>query len=145
MDLTDDRGPIPVFASGPSGMVCQSLLIEEYHKCLKTGCRVEQRQLETADGLMNLFGFLAIVSVRLLQLRTLTPRTGYPGRASHSTAPVEDNQSQIRAILPSPKFGPILAGRRSLRRLYWAHVGGTTRLADFVEGLDTIARLVLGR
>ncbi|MCY7320364.1 MAG: IS4 family transposase [Phormidesmis sp. CAN_BIN36] len=25
-------------------------LIEEYHKCLKTGCRVEQRQLETAAG-----------------------------------------------------------------------------------------------
>ena len=47
-------------------------LIEEYHKCLETGCRVEQRQLETADGLMNLFGFLAIVSVRLLQLRTLS-------------------------------------------------------------------------
>ena len=46
--------------------------IEEYHKCLKTGCKVEQRQLETADGLMNLFGFLAIVSVRLLQLRTLS-------------------------------------------------------------------------
>lgn len=47
-------------------------LIEEYHKCLKTGCQVQQRQLETAAGLMNLLGFLAIVSVRLLQLRTLS-------------------------------------------------------------------------
>ncbi|MGV0029422.1 IS4 family transposase, partial [Phormidesmis priestleyi ANT.L61.2] len=47
-------------------------LIEEYHKCLKTGCRVEQRQLETAAGLMRLLGFLAIVAVRLLQLRTLS-------------------------------------------------------------------------
>ncbi|WP_448287896.1 IS4 family transposase [Phormidesmis priestleyi] len=47
-------------------------LIEEYHKCLKTGCRVEQRQLETASGLMRLLGFLTIVAVRLLQLRTLS-------------------------------------------------------------------------
>lgn len=47
-------------------------LIEEYHKALKTGCKVEQRQLETAAGLMRLLGFLSIVSVRLLQLRTLS-------------------------------------------------------------------------
>lgn len=45
--------------------------IEEYHKCLKTGCAIEQRQLTTADRLERLLGFLAIVSVRLLQLRTL--------------------------------------------------------------------------
>lgn len=47
-------------------------LIEEYHKCLKTGCSIEQRQLETAQGLLALLGFLAIVAVRLLQLRTLS-------------------------------------------------------------------------
>ncbi len=45
--------------------------IEEYHRCLKTGCAVEQRQLKSADGLERLLGFLAIVAVRLLQLRTL--------------------------------------------------------------------------
>jgi hypothetical protein len=46
-------------------------VIEEYHKCLKTGCAVERRQLTTAEGLERLLGFLAIVAVRLLQLRTL--------------------------------------------------------------------------
>jgi hypothetical protein len=44
-------------------------LIEEYHKCLKTGCALEARQLETAAGLEALLGFLAIVALRLLQLR----------------------------------------------------------------------------
>lgn len=44
-------------------------VIEEYHKCLKTGCQMESRQLETADGLETLLGFLAIIAVRLLQLR----------------------------------------------------------------------------
>lgn len=46
-------------------------IIEEYHKCLKTGCAIESRQLTTADALERLLGFLAIVAVRLLQLRTL--------------------------------------------------------------------------
>jgi Transposase DNA-binding/Transposase DDE domain len=44
-------------------------VIEEYHKCLKTGCRMEERQLESAQGLLALLGFLAIVAFRLLQLR----------------------------------------------------------------------------
>jgi Transposase DDE domain len=46
-------------------------LIEEYHKCLKSGCALEKRQLATADGLERLLGFLAIVAVKLLQVRTL--------------------------------------------------------------------------
>jgi Transposase DNA-binding/Transposase Tn5 dimerisation domain len=49
-------------------------LVEEYHKALKTGCAMEQRQLQSAQGLLALLGFLAIVAVRLLQLRT-TART----------------------------------------------------------------------
>jgi hypothetical protein len=44
-------------------------LIEEYHKCLKTGCRMEQRQLEEAGRLEALLGVLAVVAVRLLQLK----------------------------------------------------------------------------
>lgn len=44
-------------------------LIEEYHKALKTGCRVEQRQYETGKRLEAMLGVMAIVAVRLLQLR----------------------------------------------------------------------------
>jgi hypothetical protein len=44
-------------------------LIEEYHKCLKTGCRVESRQLHTVDRLEGVIGMLAVVAVRLLQLK----------------------------------------------------------------------------
>lgn len=50
----------------------QRWLIEEYHKCLKTGCSIEKSQLESAESLMTLFGFLCIVAVRLLQLRTVS-------------------------------------------------------------------------
>ena len=46
-------------------------LIEEYHACLKSGCKVEERQLETRRRLEACIGFLAIVAVRLLQLKLL--------------------------------------------------------------------------
>lgn len=44
-------------------------LVEEYHKCLKTGCAVEKRQLQHADRLEACIGMLALVAVRLLQLK----------------------------------------------------------------------------
>jgi hypothetical protein len=46
-------------------------LVEDYHQCLKTGCSLEQRHLQTYDGLVRLLGFLALIAVRLLQLREL--------------------------------------------------------------------------
>lgn len=51
-------------------------LIEDFHMCLKTGCRYEQSQLDQALDLQNLLGFAAPIAVRLLQLRQaarLTP------------------------------------------------------------------------
>lgn len=51
-------------------------LIEEYHKCLKTGCQIEQRQLQQEARLERLMGVLTVVAVRLLQLKhqaTLEP------------------------------------------------------------------------
>ena len=47
-------------------------MIEEYYKCLKSGCAVQARQLTTAVGLQRVLGFLAIVAVKLLQLRMLS-------------------------------------------------------------------------
>jgi hypothetical protein len=44
-------------------------LIEEWHKALKTGCRVTERQLKTKDRLEAMVGLLSVVSVRLLQLK----------------------------------------------------------------------------
>lgn len=47
-------------------------LIEEYHKCLKTGCKIEEAQLKTSDRIMTLFGLLGVVATQLLQLKTLS-------------------------------------------------------------------------
>jgi hypothetical protein len=44
-------------------------LVEDYHQCLKSGCRIEERQLQTIDGLIRLLGLLSPLAVRLLQIR----------------------------------------------------------------------------
>ena len=60
-------------------------LIEEWHKALKTGCRVENRQLKTARRLEALTGLLSVVSVRLLQLKSAA-RT-MPDRPAREVVP----------------------------------------------------------
>lgn len=42
---------------------------EDYHQCLKTGCRVECSQLDDGVDIQRLLGFAAPIAVRLLQLR----------------------------------------------------------------------------
>ena len=46
-------------------------LIEEFHKALKTGCRLEERQYETAKRLEAVAGVLSVLAVRLVQLKML--------------------------------------------------------------------------
>src|SRR5258708_11923908 len=40
-------------------------LVEDYHQCLKSGCRIEERQLQSVDGLMPRLA-LVLASVRAL-------------------------------------------------------------------------------
>ena len=47
----------------------QRWLVEDYHQCLKSGCRIEERQVQSVDGLIRLLGLLSRLSVRLLQIR----------------------------------------------------------------------------
>ena len=46
-------------------------IVEDFHQGLKTGCRVEQRQIQTYEGLRTLLGLLSPEAVRLLHLRTV--------------------------------------------------------------------------
>ena len=50
-------------------------LVEDYHQCLKSGCRIEERQLQTVDGLIRLLGILSPLAVRLLQIRAFARQT----------------------------------------------------------------------
>ncbi len=46
-------------------------IIEEYHKCIKTGCRIEKRQFENGKALENLIGILSIIGLLMLRLRNI--------------------------------------------------------------------------
>jgi hypothetical protein len=61
-------------------------LIEEWHKALKTGCRVECRQLKSKEGLERITALLSVVAVRLLQLKAAA-RTD-PDRPARQLVPL---------------------------------------------------------
>lgn len=90
--------------------------MEEYHKALKTGCAMEQRQLRSAQGLRALLGFLAIVAVRLLQLRMIaraapdTPASQVVGPALVETASQLGGGST--ATMTTGQFWRTVAGLR---------------------------------
>lgn len=46
-------------------------IIEEYHKCLKTGCKIESSQFESIKPLEGLLGVLSVVSILLIQMKNL--------------------------------------------------------------------------
>lgn len=46
--------------------------IEEFHKCLKSGCRLESSQLKQARAVDVLLGLCSLMAVRLLALARLS-------------------------------------------------------------------------
>lgn len=75
-------------------------LVEEYHKALKSGCRVKDRQLQTAARLEAMVGLMSVVSVKLLQLKTLVK---------------QDPDRPARTVVPRLWLMMLKAARRHLR------------------------------
>ncbi len=59
----------PAQARRVIGYYRQRWQIEEWHRCLKQGCSLEQAQLKSGPALANLAALLSVVAVGLLQLR----------------------------------------------------------------------------
>lgn len=93
-------------------------LVEEYHKCLKSGCGVEKRQLEHVDRLEPLVGVLSVVAVRLLQLK-------HQARVNPDT-PASD-------VVPEPYVRTLAAwlkiSAKMTARQFWR---GTAQLGGFL-------------
>ena len=49
-------------------------LIEEFNKAVKTGCRYEQRQMETADSLLKVLALILPIAWKLLVMRSMERR-----------------------------------------------------------------------
>lgn len=109
-------------------------LVEEFHKCLKTGCSVEQRQYRNADNAAPVVGLLSVLSVRLLQLKLLA--RDEPERPANEVVP-----KRWLEALPSilKNHAPIKTVRDFIRRL--AGLGGFLgRKGDGEPGWQTIWR-----
>ncbi|MFL5697662.1 MAG: IS4 family transposase [Ktedonobacteraceae bacterium] len=70
-------------------------IVEDYHQGLKTGCSIEQRQLQSYEGLRRLLGLLAPTAVRLLQLRAAARQS--PQQAASQVLP--QDVVQLVAVL----------------------------------------------
>lgn len=70
-------------------------LIEEWHRALKEGCRMEASQLQSAQAIARLAAVLGVVAVRLLQLRDLA------GDALRTGHPEADHPAALRAAVPA--------------------------------------------
>jgi hypothetical protein len=83
-------------------------IIEEYHKALKTGCRVQDRQLKTAGRLEAMVGLMSVVAVRLLQLKSIA-------RTSPDTP--------AQRVVPQVWLQMLKAARKGLHRVQDLTVG----------------------
>lgn len=109
-------------------------VIEEYHKCLKSGCRVEERLYQTGDRLAPVIGLLGVLAVRLLQLK-IVARTN-PDLPAAQTVPA----SWLKMLsLVSKRRPTIRTVRDFFRRL--AGLGGFLgRKRDGEPGWQTLWR-----
>lgn len=129
-------------------------LIEEYHKALKSGCRVEHRQLHHADRLEAMVGLMSVVAVRLLQLKTMA-RTE-PERPARSVVPewwiqmlkaARKNLHRVHDLTihqfyrELAKLGGFL-GRKSDGEPGWITVWrGWEKLHTLIQGAELVSRI----
>lgn len=97
-------------------------LIEEYFKCVKTGCAYEQRQLESLDTLLIALGLLAPIAWQLLLMRHLT-RALSDARATVALSPRQ--VTVLRATPAGARVPPDPTVREAL--LAVARLGGHLR------------------
>jgi hypothetical protein len=113
-------------------------LVERYHYVLKSGCRIEQLQLETAERLERALATYAIVAWRLLGL-TYEARH-HPNESCATVLPQEEWQVLHRVVQKTetvPAQPPSL--RQAVRQI--ARLGGfLARKGDGEPGVKTIWR-----
>ena len=120
-------------------------LVEDFHQCLKTGCRIEHSQLDHADDLQRLLGFAVPIAVRLLQLRQAvraTPDQSAQTQVDPLTVELLARHFQVAAVtLTVHDFWRLVArlgghpGRKSDGPPGWRTLWyGWQRLSDWLTG-----------
>lgn len=87
-------------------------LIEELHMGMKTGCACEERQLESALGLMNFIAFATVISWRLLALRDFARKNR--GKKARKILP-DSTLKALEAL--QPKFNRDDSAEEAMRNI----------------------------
>lgn len=88
--------------------------IEEFHKGLKTGCRLEERRYESAGALEAVVGLYSVLAVRLLQLKTVA--RAEPKRKADTLVPRAWLEF-LRLLRPKAKLDTVRDVVRELAKL----------------------------
>ncbi len=131
-------------------------VIEEWHRAVKEGCRLEHSQLTERSALLRLTAVVSVVGVRLIQLRDLADNPTSADQPQHLQQLVPTLWIQIAAALArlapeqlTPKqFWQTIArrggwiGRRSDGRPGWKTIWrGWRDIQQMVEGAELVASL----
>ena len=131
----------------------QRWLIEEFFKALKTGCKMEERQLHSSDGLESLCGVLCVTSCRLLQMKR--EALAHPDRPAEEVVP-SLYVAMLRVAMDTGRHDVSTAygfyhtlgrlggflGRRSDGHPGWQTIWrGWTKLNTMVRGAEVLSEL----
>ena len=105
--------------------------IEEFHKSLKTGCQIEQRQLRTRERLEAALGLYSVIGMMLLRMREAA-------REMTQKATAYFNEAQLKLLRNRyPKVGKTPTARDAFRAV--AQMGGfLARKHDGEPGWKTL-------
>jgi hypothetical protein len=113
-------------------------LIERYHFVLKSGCRIERLQLESAERLERALALYSIVAWRLLWL---TYQARLSGEQSCTTVFETHEWKSLCCIVHGSPSPPEQPPTLQVAILYVAHLGGfLARKGDGQPGVQTIWR-----
>lgn len=133
---------------------CYRWRIEEWHRALKEGCRLEHSQLDDVEDLKRLAALLGVIAVRMLQLRDLAdadcPETDNPA-VLQRTAPAiwiklvsrlagvaEGALTPREFLLTIARRGGFLARKHDGRPGWKVIWKGWYDIARMVEGLEIL-------
>jgi Transposase DNA-binding/Transposase DDE domain len=129
-------------------------LIEEYHKCLKTGCQIEKAQLGSAESLLVLFGLLGVIATQLLQIKCISrvnPDEPADKYADKISIIVLQKIYGLKAPITIKEYWRRIAmlvgfmGRKSDGDPGWQKIWkGWIKLRDLCEGVEIGRQLNLG-
>lgn len=88
---------------------------EDFHKCLKSGCGIEQRQFTNTGALLNVISLMSMAAVRLLRARHMAEAAP---QAPVSTV-LDETEEKVAVALANRFLKPIDLGYCQPRTVLW--------------------------